>query len=228
MKTLFLSFLFLIISSPSFGLSWLEEVDQSFGTVFGSCDWQENDVDEYFGYRCTLPYWHTDDHTYRATPEVPRDFNNLIDNVVFNSAALEIYNFNKCQTDFYEHYFTNELQEETPMEELSEDNLVKRAWNQFQISKSDIRQNDEVVQESLERHLLVSDMASCTSYFPGDCAMNFLDSERAHQERTVENRRSIQELVSAIPMGNRPQMKSKLLELSNMVPPPTATEFRSE
>lgn len=199
--------LFLGITNLALGQDRLERFDSSLGKIYHNVTGQTctpGSLNEYRLATAKLPYGHVGNKDFVASSGASF-FEPLIDDVLFQSASRQIYDMNKCQTDFFGLYFSDSSHQE---------DLNWQAATQFLRVKHLLRQDSEARQESAFVRLSEMVTLPCQPS-SGDCAAMALEIDKRYSEDLSPNIKRTNALVNSIPLGNRPQMRRFLINAAN-------------
>lgn len=215
MRLLLTFLLCLAITLPSVAvvepLGFGESIDDFFGRASHFVTRRDCDIatsDEYYMFRCNLSshgvsYKHADDGTFisRQGDSYDAFFQNVTDNIVFNTAAQSVYSMNKCQVDFFKLY-QNSSEHKTELEDR-----VIATFNE--IRKEVVDRKKEIVKYYAPTPMESMTLPCSTS---ADCAVQTMALDNRVDDKLEIDRR-ISELLSTVPMGNRHQMRNYLLSV---------------
>tara|TARA_Y100000768_G_scaffold383840_1_gene366708 strand:- start:6102 stop:9452 length:3351 start_codon:yes stop_codon:yes gene_type:complete len=188
----------------------IENADARFGRIYDrlvgnrTCDPHAN-LDEYRQVRCGLQvqghlgYMHDGDNSWGDNSLTPAVFQQVTDNIVFQTAALDVYKFNQCQVSFYRNY-RNDPQKHTDMQE--------RAWVAFSQIKTELRgevNSVDTISEDRDRQLRAAAMSTAPTS-DGRITNIYERASTAKGPHEAE----IAKLCASVPLGNRDAMKSFL------------------
>lgn len=188
----------------------MESVDAFFGRLYDrvrgnrNCNTEAN-FDEYRQVRCGIDgrygYGHVGDDSWGDGSLTPEVFQEVTDNVVFQSAAASVYNFNQCQVNFYNTY---------DGQDASRVDLQNRAYNQFRVVRAELDRLDMLNEERTNEALAQVRVATMSGAPGADRRISrALERSGAENESREETMR---QLMSSVPMGNRPQMQTFLVD----------------
>lgn len=197
--------LFLFIPALVSARDWQSSADKFLGGIYYSVTGQtcsKADYNEYDFAVCNLNYRHLNYQAFQK--ETSSDFfEDLTNEVVFNSAASQIYEMNKCQADFFNLYESN-LAEKTDLE--------SRAFSQFEHVKKAVATSDKNIKS--ESSVLISEISTAPCADSTSCAPFAMEADERYAKKTSPIIDKLNILVRSIPMGNRPEMREYLVEAS--------------
>ncbi len=130
-----------------------------------------------------------------------KDFEQMIDVLVFSEAAKEVYEINKCQSDFFNSY------EAGP--EVKED-MENRAFEHFKSVQQTIRKKKSEISKAARLNILEN--AGSISAGTSTDMVNSVNRQNDRFDKKLEPLiKNIDNLVTSVPMGNRPAMRAYLL-----------------
>lgn len=203
-----LAFLICLVLSLPAAADWLEDIDRSlggawFGITGQSC--ADASYGEYVSATC-LGYFHPGYQSFRQY-EGQRGgtdfFEGVTDAVIFNAAANDVYQMNKCQKEFYELYQANGDER---------NDLDGRAWTQFGNVQRYIRESEQRMDSMARDAAFESGSTNC--FTSSECAMDQAEVDKRYMDRLSPELERQNALVNSIPMGNRPQMRRFLIDAS--------------
>lgn len=206
--TLFLGVGILAHSPRVQAQDWSERADRFFGGLYyritgQSCS--EANYEEYNYAVCNLNYAHQNHENFRRYDGGSNFefFEQVTNEIVFNAAAKQVYDMNKCQAEFFDLYQKN------PEEKKD---LNDRAWAQFQAIKSTVRTHDQAIEQRSSQ--LVTEMNTFACADNTSCGSQALEAMDRHHKDTDPHIQKLNQLVRSVPMGNRPEMRKFLVEAS--------------
>lgn len=217
-----------------FSLALITSVAQAQVENFGEKGWFSNktdvldNVESFFGgeNRCVEAskgeYQYVDDCVQRydiVDPEKLKDFDPMIEELIFMEAARRTHQLSMCQVKLHEGIQKNPYKKSE---------LLKNAFEQFTHVQKNSR--SEINRLKDEESSLAAAKFAGIGFAEDRGTPNGYRIQKSiadGKEKVAAQTAKVNDIVASIPLGNRPQMRKKLIELLRSGKPVTETEFYS-
>lgn len=191
----------------------IDTVDKIFGLLYDArsntnlCSFSLANLDEYKQVRCGIKidgmygYMYEGDESWTDGTFSAGWMQDFTDNIVFQSATLDVFRFNKCQKSYFTKMSTGSPRLE---------NLKTASFGMFEQVRAVIKVQDLGISERMA--IMESEVSVAVMSTAPTSDYRILNALERSAEVTEPKREVISQLASTIPLGNRPQMRDFIVK----------------